>query len=140
MQELIKKLDEVMIEQKSQAVDNKANSISESQGIIHKGGFEDKTQIQNITFKIYKYVEKLTFNLTLIFYFASRIRKNSSRIAIYFGSLSELSDDEEGEKKTGKFQWAIELDAEKDVPDFYTQIVNLAYQFPFELDPFQKQV
>ena len=58
-------------------------------------------------------------------------------------SNTDDSDNEQDDITTApgsKYRWAIELDAESEVPDFYTQIGNLAYQFPFELDPFQKQV
>ena len=39
-----------------------------------------------------------------------------------------------------RYKWAVTLDSESAVPEFDTQIVNLAYEFPFTLDPFQKQV
>ncbi|KAL5266555.1 hypothetical protein ACHWQZ_G003808 [Mnemiopsis leidyi] len=66
-------------------------------------------------------------------------RKESTKHRSVTEEDSDTENDESPITHGGKFRWAIELDAESEVPDFYTQIGNLAYQFPFELDPFQKQ-
>jgi len=36
-------------------------------------------------------------------------------------------------------EWAERLDAEGTIPDFHQQVPQMAFQFPFELDTFQKQ-
>lgn len=36
-------------------------------------------------------------------------------------------------------EWAEMLDSEGSIPDFHTQVPQMAYQWPFELDTFQKQ-
>ncbi|XP_033124954.1 helicase SKI2W-like, partial [Anneissia japonica] len=38
-----------------------------------------------------------------------------------------------------KTEWAIKVDVSAPVDDFYKKIPNMAYQWPFELDVFQKQ-
>lgn len=58
----------------------------------------------------------------------------------YTSPPGDSDTEDQTTKPSSKYQWAVELDAELDVPEFYSQIVNLAYEFPFELDPFQKQV
>ena len=36
-------------------------------------------------------------------------------------------------------EWAEMLNSEGTIPDFHTQVPQMAYQWPFELDTFQKQ-
>jgi len=61
------------------------------------------------------------------------------------GSGSVLSISEGGVSGAGQSagprvtEWAERLDAEGTIPDFHQQVPQMAFQFPFELDTFQKQ-
>lgn len=54
--------------------------------------------------------------------------------------LPVLKISEFRQKKIQDNKWAVMVDIEKPVDDFYEKIPELAHEYPFELDVFQKQV
>lgn len=50
--------------------------------------------------------------------------------------LTEMTTIKSGPKNT---DFAIKLDVTKPITDFYQRVPEMAYQWPFELDVFQKQ-